>query len=109
MMPRLGLFVRSMRPSQRWALGGLLAVLILSLLYSGSYAVLRQCDHLVHDRFDGGRMFCNFGGEQVPNTKDRYEIWENRRGVRTSIRILRFFTPMIRVELAVRKAISRIP
>ena len=47
MKPRLGQLIRSMRPSQRRALGGLLAVLILSLLYSGSYAALRLNGYLV--------------------------------------------------------------
>jgi hypothetical protein len=48
MKPQFGAFVRSMRPSQRRALGGLLAVLILSLLCSGSYAVLRLSGYIVY-------------------------------------------------------------
>lgn len=109
MMPRLGPLVRSMRPSQRRALGGLLAVILLSILYSGSYAVLRLSDHLVHDssRKYGERMFCNFGGETVISTRGRYEIRTNKSGGRMQICILRFFTPMIRIEMALRDAISR--
>lgn len=110
MKPRLGSFVRSMRPSQRRALGGLLAVLILSLLYSGSYAVLRLSDHLVHDSSlkYGERMFCNFGGETVISTRGRYEIRTNKSGGRMQICILRFFTPMIGIEMALRGVVSRL-
>ena len=111
MKPRLGPYVSSMRPSQRLALGGLLAVLILYLVYSGSYTVLRWSGCLVSSdpREYGESMFCNFGGETVLYTRGRYEIWMYKSGAGTPIRILRFFKPMIRIESAIRSAISSIP
>ncbi len=111
MKPHFGTFVRSMRPSQRRALGGLLAVLVLSTLYTGSYAVLRLSDYLVrhNSREYGESMFGGFGRDKVLYTRGRYEMWGDVRNSGSTLRILRFFMPMIRIEGALRDAISRIP
>jgi hypothetical protein len=114
MKPRLGPFVRSLRPSQRRALGGLLAALILSLLYSGSYAVLRLNGYLVRgsstDYGDG--MYAGSGFHYDKSgafyAEGSATMWGHDITDRTPLHTLRFFTPMIRIEMALRNAISRI-
>jgi hypothetical protein len=113
MLPRLGQLVRSMRPSQRRALGGLLAVLILSLLYSGSYAVLRLNGYLVRgsstDYGDGMYAGSGFhydkGGAFYADGSAT--MWGHDITDRTPLHTLRFFTPMIRIEMALRGVVSR--
>ncbi len=102
-----------MRPSQRRALGGLLAVLILSLLYSGSYAVLRLNGYLVRgssvDYGDGmyaGNTFHHDTGGAL-YAEGQASNWGKESADRTPLHTLRFFIPMIRIEMALRNAISR--
>ena len=114
MKPRLGLFVRSMCPSQRRAMGGLLAVLILSLLYSGSYAVLRLNGYLVRgsstdygsSMYAGSGFHYDTGGALYAD--GQATNWGKESDDRMPLRTLRFFTPMIRIEMALRNAISKI-
>lgn len=117
MKPRLGQLVRSMRPSQRRALGGLLAVLVLSLLYSGSYAVLRLNGYLVRgSSTDYGYGMFAHGKGFVAHGKGFDIAFYNGGSVttwgagvdRTPLRTLHFFTPMIRIEGAVRMGLERI-
>lgn len=113
MKPRLGQLVRSMRPSQRRALGGLLAVLILSLVYSGSYAVLRLNGYLVRgssadygsSMYAGSEFHDDTGGALY--AEGQATNWGKESADRMPLRTLRFFTPMIRIEMALRSAISR--
>jgi len=111
MKPRLGSFVRSMRPSQRRALGGLLAVLILSLLYSGSYGVLRLNGYLIRgSSTDCGEIMivgslCHYSGAFYHN--GLATGWWKEPADHRPFYTLRFFTPMIRIEMALRNAISR--
>jgi hypothetical protein len=111
MKPRLGQLVRSMRPSQRRALGGLLAVLVLSLLYSGSYAVLRLNGYLVRGSSTdyGG---CMYAGSSSTGGATFYDgnstMWNKGSDDDLPLRILHFFTPMIRIEGAVRMGLERI-
>lgn len=116
MKPRLGPFVRSMRPSQRRALGGLLAVLILSLLYSGSYAVLRLNGYLVRgsstdygDTFVAGDLSQDSSSGGAFYFNGDAAMWREEPADQRPFYTLRFFTPMIRIESALRDAISRVP
>ena len=114
MKPRLGPYLRSMRPSQRRALGGLLAVLLLSLLYSGSYAVLRLNGYLVRgvsaDAGDSMYALCaHWESGGAAYNDGRSAMWRDESSSHLPLHILRFFTPMIRIEGALRDAISRIP
>lgn len=113
MKPRLGQLIRSMRPSQRRALGGLLAVLLLSLLYSGSYAVLRFNRYLVHgsstDYGDGmyaGSAFHHDTGRAL-YAEGKATSWGKEGADQTPLHTLSFFTPMIRIEMALRSVVSR--
>lgn len=112
MTPRLGPFVRSMRPSQRRALGGLLAVLILSILYSGSYTVLRLNGYLVRgSNVEYGTIMYalsddwNSGGASYVD--GRSAMWRDESRSHLPLHTLRIFTPMIRIEAAFRMAISK--
>lgn len=111
MKPRLRPYLRLMRPSQRRALGSLLAVLIVSLLYSGSYAVLRLSGYLVRGSsadFGG----CMYAGSSSTGGATYYDgsvrTWNKRTGDHLPHHTLRLFTPMIRIELALRNVISEI-
>jgi hypothetical protein len=110
MKPRLGQLIRSMRPSQRRALGGLLAVLVLSLLYSGSYAVLRLNGYLVRGSSTdyGYGMFAHGKGFDIAFYNDGSVTTWGAGVDRTPLRTLHFFTPMIRIEGAVRMGLERI-
>ena len=113
MKRRLGQLVRSMRPSQRRALGGLLAVIVLSLLYSGSYAVLRLNGYLVRgsstdhgfSMYAGSGFHYDTGGALY--VEGQATNWGKESADRMPLRTLRFFIPMIRIEMALRSAISR--
>jgi hypothetical protein len=113
MKPRLGQLIRSMRPSQRRALGGLMAVLILSLLYSGSYAVLRLNGYLVRGSsvdygagmYAGSGFHYDKGGAFY--AEGSATMWGHDITDRTPLYTLRFFTPMIRIEMALRNVVSR--
>ena len=114
MKPQFGAFVRSMRPSQRRALGGLLAVLILSLLYSGSYAVLRLNGYFVRGvSADAGDLMyalsADWRSDGAAYHDGRSAMWRDESPSHLPLHTLRFFTPMIRIEGALRDAISRIP
>lgn len=113
MKPRLGQLVRSMRPSQRRALGGLLAVILLSLLYSGSYAVLRLNGYLVRgsstdygsSMYAGSEFHYDKGGALY--AEGQVTTWGKESADRMPLHTLRFFIPMIRIEMALRSMISR--
>ena len=109
MKPRLGPFVRSMRPSQRRALGSLMAVLVLSLLYSGSYAVLRLNGYFTRGASTdfGYSMFARTSSRVAFYHDGQVTTWGTRRNP-TPLRTLRFFGPMVRIEGAVRNVISRL-
>lgn len=114
MKPRLGQLIRSMRPSQRRAWGGLLAVLILSLLYSGSYSVLRLNGYLVRGSSTdyGAGMYAGNGFDYDKGgafyAEGSSSMWGHDTTDRTPLHTLRFFTPMIRIEMALRSVISRL-
>jgi hypothetical protein len=114
MKPHFGPFVRSMRPSQRRALGALLAVLVLSIFYAGTYAVLRLNGYFVRgSSVDYGDGMYAGSGFHYDKGGAFYEegsttMWGHDTTDRTPLHTLRFFTPMIRIEFALRNVILRI-
>ena len=114
MKPGLRAYLRSMHPSQRRALGSLLVVLVLSLLYSGSYAVLRLNGYLVRGSsvdygagmYAGSGFHYDKGGALY--AEGSVMMWGDDTTDRTPLHTLRFFTPMIRIEMALRSVIWRI-
>lgn len=95
-------------------MGGLLAVLMLSLLYSGSYAVLRLNGYLVRgsstdygsSMYAGSRFHEDTGGALY--AEGQATNWGKASTDRMPLRTLRFFIPMIRIEMTLRSAIPRI-
>lgn len=90
-----------------------MAVLILSLLYSGSYAVLRLNGYLVRGRSaDAGDLMYALsvdwesGGAAYHD--GRSAMWRDESPSHLPLHTLRFFTPMIRIEAALRDVVSRI-
>lgn len=114
MKARLGPFVRSMRPSQRRALGALLVVLVLSIFYGGAYAVLRLNGYFVRgssvDYGDGMYAGSGFHYDKggAFHAEGSATMWGHDTTDRTPLHTLRFFTPMIRIEMALRNVILRI-
>ncbi len=90
-----------------------MAVLILSLLYSGSYAVLRLNGYLVRGSSAnaGVLMYAlsahwDSGGAAYHD--GRSAMWRDESPSHLPLHTLRFFKPMIRIEAALRDVVSRI-
>jgi hypothetical protein len=96
-----------MRPSQRRALGALLAVLVLSIFYAGTYAVLRLNGYFIRGvSADAGDLMYALSADWESGGAayhdGRSAMWRDESPSHLPLHTLRFFTPMIRIESALR-------